>query len=217
MKYSPRSYKDIRLGRRAQLGYCVSCSASALYCELCGESVRLDRMSNPKSKCLSSNCGHRVAVYGKWCPKHRSERQLEKKRLIAKGICHRCGLKHPGPACLYRRFRDGGLAKLTEEQLDWVWKQFVDDPAMGRRKENYDILYSRGEDQITRQKELYPVKTVGHYSKQQIAVLGSLTGKPFRDYLTEDLKLWHSRDIREGMQRARALGKRIGRPKHSDS
>ena len=217
MRYRPRSYKDARLDRRAQLGYCVSCSASALYCEMCGESVGLDRISNPKLNCLSSDCGHRVAIYGKWCLKHRKERQREKKRLIARSICHRCGLKHPGPACLYRRFRDGGLSTLTEEQLDWVWKEFVDDPDTGRSKENYNILYSREEEQIIRQEKLYPTKTLRCYSKQQIAALGSLADKPFRDYLMEDLKLWHSSDITEGMQRARALGKRIGRPNRSNS
>lgn len=137
------------------------------------------------------------------------------KKLIAQHLCCRCRLNHPGPGCLYRRFREAGVRKLTKQQVDWVWKLFFADPLAGRSRENFEILYSLESEEIDRREAQTKSRLEPFRGKEAELATGAILAKGQWEFMTKDILRFGSDDTKEGMRRARALGKRIGRPKRS--
>lgn len=214
MRYEPQPYKDKRLERNAQLGRCLKCSALALYCGECGEHVEAQQLSIVGSHCANPKCSHQDAKYGKLCPKHRSEKQLQTRKRIKQGVCPRCRLPHPGPGCLYRKFREEGIRKLTQEQIEWVWTMFMSDPVSRVGSHHQNILATLPPEKIADLAERLPFDAEGH-SIDDIVFADSLIYSPEHSRLAKEILWSHSYEIREGMWCARELGKTVGRPKRS--
>jgi len=211
VRYDPKPYKDDRLDKLAQLGRCVKCRSSALYCAACGKPVNPRDMIDRHSRCPNKGCSHAEVKYKKLCPKHQSEKQLRTRQIINQGICPLCHQAHPGPGCLYRKFREIGIRKLTREQIEWVWLQFMREPLKGK-SQNWEILNSLQPEQILQLQKRPPLEPEDQ-SINAIVLTDSLRTKPDRDFASKDMRLYLPGAIRDGMSRAKAEGKRIGRPK----
>ncbi len=211
VRYDPKPYEDNRLDKLAQLGCCVKCRNSALYCAACGKPVNPRDVIDRSSRCPNAGCSHAEAKYRKLCPKHQSEKQLRTRQIINKGICPLCHQAHPGPGCLYRKFREIGIRKLTQEQIEWVWLQFLKEPLKGKRQ-NFEILESLKPEQISQLNRSFPCKREDYDFNVKV-IIDCLISRPDFDSMTKAEQLFLSDAIKDGMWRAKKAGKSIGRPK----